>query len=132
MKSILFTAILAISLSSCAQSNEQTPGTTAKHVNVSEFAQFKTRQEAQLLDVRTPGEFAQGHIPGAFNYNVNDAGFMKNAETLDKNKPVYVYCRSGARSSNAMNQLKKAGFKEVYNLQGGIMAWGSEGREVSK
>jgi len=76
-----------------------------------------------LLDVRTPEEFAEGHIQGAVNIDIYDAQFSSQLDKLDKSKPVYVYCRSGARSSNASEMMKKKGFKEVYNLIGGYAAY---------
>lgn len=76
-----------------------------------------------ILDVRTPEEFASQHLEGAVNINIQDADFKQQLEQLDKNEPVFVYCKGGGRSANAANQLKALGFSEVYDLQGGIMAW---------
>lgn len=87
---------------------------------------------AQLLDVRTPSETAQGIIPGATKINLHDADFEQRLQELDKSRPVFVYCRSGARSGNAMSLMHKAGFKEVYNLSGGILAWQQSGGEIEK
>ncbi len=78
---------------------------------------------SQVLDVRTPGEFSEGHIPGALNIDVNSPGFSQAVNVLDKEKPVYVYCRSGQRSSRAARELREIGFDTVYDLEGGIMAW---------
>lgn len=80
-----------------------------------------------LLDVRTPGEFASGHIKGALNIDWNGDNFEEAVEKLDKNKPVFVYCLSGGRSGMAADVLKNMGFKEVYNLSGGLMKWRAEG-----
>jgi len=84
----------------------------------------------QLLDVRTPGEIAQGKIAGALEIDINDADFKQKVSKLDKEKPVLVYCRSGARSGNAMRQMTAMGFKQVYNLAGGINAWQGSGQKV--
>ncbi len=75
---------------------------------------------AQLVDVRTPGEFAGGAIPGAKNIPVDQIG-ARTAE-LDSAKAVVVYCRSGGRSASAAGVLKASGFGEVYDL-GPISAW---------
>ncbi len=77
----------------------------------------------QLVDVRTPEEFAEARIPGSININLKDSEFMSNVmKTLDKGRPVAVYCRSGARSADAAKQLAEAGFT-VTNLENGINSW---------
>ena len=87
---------------------------------------FKTKlaqtPNAQLLDVRTPGEFANGHLPDAKNLNVQDTGFDAGAATFDKAKPVFVYCLSGGRSKTAGAKLQAMGYT-VYELQGGYLKW---------
>lgn len=83
---------------------------------------------AQLLDVRTPSEFAGGHLKNALNLNYNDAGFEAEVGKLDKSKPVYVYCLSGGRSGRAASMLHDMGFTEVYNLDGGILKWQNAGK----
>jgi len=78
---------------------------------------------ATLIDVRTPKEFSKGHIEHALNYNWNGDDFDKQIETLDKTKPVFVYCLSGGRSGEAAEKMRNSGFKEVYELSGGMMEW---------
>lgn len=90
-----------------------------------ELQEFKTEIEkpgVQLLDVRTPKEFAEGHIPGAMNIDVNASDFDENIATLDKERGVAVYCRSGRRSKVAANKLANAGFK-VTELNSGFLSW---------
>ncbi|MCF6214010.1 MAG: rhodanese-like domain-containing protein [Flavobacteriaceae bacterium] len=77
----------------------------------------------QLVDVRTPSEFKSGHIEKSINMNYYDQDFSKQVLILDKNKPVYVYCRSGVRSKYSSEIFKNLGFKKIYNLQGGILNW---------
>lgn len=77
----------------------------------------------QLLDVRTPEEFDEMHIPNAINNNYNDEHFMDRLKHMDKSKPVYIYCLSGGRSAAAQQVLLKEGFIAVYNLDGGIRKW---------
>lgn len=96
--------------------------TIAKNVNVAEFKKLIESGKGVLVDVRTPGEFNSGNIEGAKNINIS-GDFANQIQKLDKDKPVYVYCRSGNRSGRAMQQMKGMGFKEVYNLSGGIGAW---------
>ncbi|MFD3005481.1 rhodanese-like domain-containing protein [Thermus tengchongensis] len=80
---------------------------------------------AVVVDVRTPQEFAEGHVPGAINLPVENVAQW--ADTLPKDKPVYLYCRSGNRSRQAAEYLKKKGYTNLYNLEGGILAIQREG-----
>lgn len=76
-----------------------------------------------LLDVRTPQEFAEGHIEGAHNLNFFDPDFREQLDRLDKEQPVFIYCRSGNRSGKAGRIMQQLGFEKVYDLKGGHMAW---------
>lgn len=82
-------------------------------------------KDVQWVDVRTPKEYANGHIDDALNFNVNDSSFLKQIEVLDKGKPVYLYCKMGGRSARAAQILKKEGFLEIYNYTGGYDEWRS-------
>lgn len=85
----------------------------------------------QLVDVRTPEEYNSGHIAGAVNIDVNSPDFMSEATLkLKKDRPVYVYCRSGKRSKKAGNQLAGEGY-EVVDLDGGITDWKNSGLPVT-
>ena len=92
---------------------------------------FKTEvigKNVQLVDVRTPDEYSEGHIENALNIDFFDeANFSEKFNKLDKNKPVYIYCRSGARSHKSAMKLEKMGFNKIYDLQGGYMAWKKSG-----
>lgn len=97
-------------------------GTKAQNVSLApqEFvAKVKTTKDAQLLDVRTPQEWQAGKIASSNCMNFNDADFKQQIEKLDKNKPVFIYCAAGGRSSKAAPILQAAGFKQIYNLTGG-------------
>lgn len=85
---------------------------------------------AQLIDVRTEGEFASGYIENAKNMNWNGDNFVTETTTLDKTKPVFVYCLSGGRSAAASQKLIDLGFKEVYNMQGGIIQWKNANKKL--
>lgn len=76
--------------------------------------------EVNLIDVRTPAEYSAGHFEGAINVNFFDRDFVIQMEAYDKEAPLYLYCRSGMRSFSAAKKLAKAGFKEIYDLKGGI------------
>lgn len=85
-----------------------------------------------VLDVRTPEEFAKGHIPGAVLMNVNDIQFKQKINELDKSKTILVYCVAGIRSEKASAILKESGFKEVYHLKDGIKAWSGAQKQLTK
>jgi rhodanese-related sulfurtransferase len=76
-----------------------------------------------ILDVRTPGEFASGHLAGATNIDFNANDFEVKIVQLDKNKIYLVYCRTGHRSAKAVSIMKNKGFKSLRNLNGGITGW---------
>lgn len=81
--------------------------------------------KVQLVDVRTSKEYRGGHIKNAFNIDFfNVTNFKKSFEKLDKDKPVYLYCRSGARSQKAARRLVDMGFSKIYDLKGGYIRWG--------
>ena len=79
-----------------------------------------------LIDVRTEGEHASGHIPNSENINLMGPGFVSKLEFLDKDKAYYVYCASGNRSRTACSQMVSMGFKNVNNVQMGMMGWSGE------
>lgn len=93
---------------------------------------LKTDKTAQLIDVRTPEEFASGHLENARNFDYYAPDFAKKLGTLDKNKPVLVYCAVGGRSGSAAAQLKQMGFKNIVDLDGGYRAWSGAGKKVIK
>ena len=76
--------------------------------------------------MRTPGEYADGHLQNAVNIDWKGNDFDAQVSNLDKSKPVYVYCLSGGRSKGAANFLKKEGFSEVIEMDGGMMKWRAE------
>ena len=114
----LFLLICCVSLLSACNSNAQ-----QTNLSVAEFEKAIAQKNTQLLDVRTPGEYQSGHLNNAFlaDWN-NEKEFQLRATALDKSKPVYTYCLSGARSSAATDWLRQNGFT-AYNLTGGISAW---------
>ena len=91
-----------------------------------EFQEAAKNNDIQLVDARTTKEFEEGHLKGALNIDVLKSDFSAEAEKLDLEKPVYVYCRSGKRSATAALILKDMGFKEIYDMEGGYLLWESE------
>jgi len=94
------------------------------NLSATEFSKkLNQTKDAQLVDVRTPGEFRNGHLKNAMNIDWNADDFAEKAKALDKDKPVFLYCMSGPRSTAAAAKLQKMGFKNVYEMQGGMMKW---------
>lgn len=115
------TILTGILLYSCSQSQATGSG---GQLNVTDFAaKVKQLPDAPILDVRTPGEFDKGHLDQAKNVDWNGSDFDAQIAGLDKTKPVLVYCLSGGRSGAAAEHMRSAGFKEVYEMEGGIMKW---------
>lgn len=93
-------------------------------LNTAEFSnKLKEDSNAVLLDIRTPNEYNQGHIPNAVLMNIYDPSFAEDIQSLDRNKNYYLYCRSGNRSYYAGQLMLKFGFRKVYNLSSGILDW---------
>lgn len=105
--------------------------TIAETISVLEFKKKTEEVGGIILDVRTAKEVASGKIKGAIHIDYL-GNFEEGVKKLDKSMPVYVYCAVGGRSSKAMNKLQKAGFKTIYNLDGGITAWIERGLAISK
>jgi thioredoxin 1 len=100
-------------------------------LSIDEFEKkYAETPNAQLVDVRTSGEYGGGHLPKAQNIDYKSADFTTKIQTLDKTKPVFVYCLSGGRSGEAMTILKQNGFNEVYNMGGGYLKWTSKMKPV--
>jgi rhodanese-related sulfurtransferase len=93
---------------------------------------LKETKEPILIDVRTSGEYAQGHLPNAVLIDVNSSDFKSRVGKLDKSKPVFVYCKAGSRSSSAAGVLTDLGFKEIYDLNGGITSWQKANKPIEK
>lgn len=85
-----------------------------------------------ILDLRTPGEYKEGHLDGAKNINFLADDFEDNLGKLDKSKPYLVHCRSGGRSGTSLTTFKKLGFTKVYHLDGGTIAWEKAGQKLVK
>lgn len=91
------------------------------------FSDSIQRAGIQLLDVRTSGEYEKGHLAGALQADWNNPDqFRERVASLDKQKPVYIYCLAGSRSAAAQKWMLEEGFKKVINLRGGINAWNLE------
>lgn len=103
-----------------------------KRVDVEEFDQVRTSHDAIVLDVRTPGEFSSGHIPGAINVDFSSPDFTEKVKALDKKQVYLLHCRSGGRSQRASTLLEGLGFTRVFDLAPGILGWEKEGKPMDK
>ena len=104
-----------------------------QNLSVDEFEkQLIATKGEQLIDVRTSQEFEKYRIQSAKNMDFRNPDFRREIEKLDKTKPVLVYCLSGVRSKSAANVFKDAGFKNIYELDGGINAWSKAGKPINQ
>jgi rhodanese-related sulfurtransferase len=86
--------------------------------------QYLASEDAIIIDVRTDDEIEEIKIPGSINLDIyKGQEFLQDLENLDKSKTYFVYCRSGARSAQAIGIMKQIGFEKAFNLEGGILAW---------
>jgi rhodanese-related sulfurtransferase len=118
MKSIVAASFLAFALPAFAQGAPAAAPATAPKPGVVDGATAKAlvASGAKVVDVRTPQEFASGHVPGAINIPYEEVG-KRTAEIGPSSTPVVLYCRSGRRSAIAADSLKKAGFQNLYDMQ---------------
>jgi rhodanese-related sulfurtransferase len=108
-------------LISCGNTHSQ----IIENIGASQFQILIKKEDGILLDVRTPQEFYSGHIQDATNIDFYAADFTEKLKIVRKDILIYVYCRSGGRSSAAARKMEELGFTKVYNLVGGIGAWDS-------
>ena len=125
LRKILKCFIVLLAFSSC-----NINGQKYKTISAADFNKKLQGSNIQLVDVRTPEEYAEKHLKDAVNMNFEGDDFIEIASRLDKNKPVLVYCLSGGRSAKAAALISKKGCTEVYDLDGGILAWTSAGLPV--
>ena len=103
---------------------------TSVLISAEQMLELVKLEEVQLIDVRTPAEFAEGHIENTKNIDFYSANFDLQIDALDKSIPVILYCKSGRRSAKCISRLNTKDFKVIYDLQGGINHWGFEGRQI--
>lgn len=93
-------------------------------ISIEEFREaINNENSIQLVDVRTLEEYQAGHLKNAKNICVTEDDFQEKAQQLNKNEPIYLYCRSGKRSARAAEILKEMGFTEIYDMDGGFINW---------
>ncbi len=115
----------------CAAAEIEAPTRMIEDVTAQEA--FTLIQENQnnpdfvIIDVRTPEEFAEGHVVNAINIDFRSESFRDEIDNLDKNKTYLIYCRSGQRSTDALSIMKELDFTKIYHMSGGILEWTAEG-----
>jgi rhodanese-related sulfurtransferase len=102
------------------------------HVSAGQAAELLRAGGVTVIDVRTPGEFAEGRIAGAVNIDFQSRDFASRLAGLDPAKPYLVHCRSGSRSGRALGAFKKQGFAKIYHLDGGVIAWSKAGQPLRR
>ena len=101
-------------------------------ITATELKEISEIEGVQLIDVRTPNEYKEGHLPNAQNIDFLDKNFEVNIQKLDKTKPVIVYCQGGTRSAKCASKMISKGFVKIYDLDRGFYNWKSNGLEVEK
>lgn len=124
MRRLLVVFVLLLGLTACSTGSQTS-------VSPTEFQALAAQPGVVTLDVRTPAEYAAGHLPNAVNIDVESPGFTTELTRLDPAASYAVYCRSGNRSKVAMEQMSAAGFTTMQDLDGGIVAWQSAGLPVT-
>jgi len=127
-RNLLLFVLFQVLIIACGQTSSSVTQLGAK-----EFSnQIQAKSDIVLLDVRTDKEYQGGHIKNAINLNLYQSGFKKKLLAYPKDKDIYVYCYSGARSSSAAKTLISNGYKKVYNLQRGIIDWNANKLPLEK
>ena len=125
LKTLLLIVVLPVAGFAC-QSNQNAEDDC--EVQAQKVEDLRNHDDkAIFIDVRTPKEYASGHLPSAINFDVWDKSFQDNLEGLNKDAQIYVYCKSGGRSSTAQGIMQEMGFKKVCNVEGGILEMIDEG-----
>jgi rhodanese-related sulfurtransferase len=117
--------VMGLTLTGCSSGTSAT-----EKLGIEEFAEKITDTSITVLDVRTPMEFAQGHIDRAVNIDFQGSNFEKEVLDLDKDAPIAVYCRSGNRSSQAVKVMEKLGFTNLYDMDGGVIDWAAANKPL--
>ncbi|MEY4012201.1 MAG: hypothetical protein RIT22_1325 [Bacteroidota bacterium] len=121
---IIILAIVTLAITSCK-------GQPSKNIQTIDAVAFSKAIQAtpnpQVVDVRTPEEFASGHLIQAQNVNWMNTDFVANSAKYDKSRPIFVYCKSGGRSHKAAEKLAELGFTNVIEMEGGILKWEAAG-----
>ena len=134
----LLALLLLLGSTGYGQAQEKTatatsaPAVRFKDADVAEFARLAADTNNIVLDVRTPREYAAGHLAGAVNMNLRAADFAAQAARLDKSRTYLVHCAVGLRSASACQKLGSMGFTNLVNLKTGLNGWEAAGQPVQR
>jgi len=132
-RAIVWATVLVLSLGATAP---LTAGTRFPEVTVTQARELIQKRAGNaglvILDVRTPEEFAEGHISGAANVNLLGLDFESRLNALDRGKTYLVYCRTGNRSAKAIQTMERLGFRSAYHMVEGIVGWQKKGFPLSR
>jgi rhodanese-related sulfurtransferase len=115
-----------------SKANEQIIKDISNEESYKMIIENKTNSNFIILDVRTPEEFAEGHIEDSINIDFYSETFYSELDKLDKSKSYLIYCRTANRSGQALDIMENLDFSEVYNMLGGIVEWESNGYSIVK
>lgn len=130
LKLTLLVLITVLGISCDTKSQSQSQSDSISVIAPTEFREKSVNHS--IIDVRTPQEFSEGHIEGAVNINFFDETFLDQISKYEKNEPLFIYCKSGNRSGQASKKLLDLGYKEIYDLEGGILNWMKNNNEIVK
>ncbi len=140
LKHAIFLILIVFAVSTVSAQTTQ-PASTAGSVSANSPAllrpklfkkQFEKAKNKVLIDVRTPEEFAEGHLRKAQNIDYQNDNFKEQISKLDKSKTYFLYCRSGKRTAGAAEVMQKTGFENIVVLEGGLLAWKEQRLPVKK
>ncbi|MCU0284575.1 MAG: rhodanese-like domain-containing protein [Candidatus Nanopelagicales bacterium] len=126
---VLLVALLTAGLLAGCSGSSSSSDATVERVDAAAFNEVVSTSGTQVIDVRTPAEFAQGHLEGAVNIDVEDPSFAARIGELEPGT-FAVYCRSGNRSQSAVAQMADAGLGSIHELDGGIISWAEAGYPI--
>lgn len=134
LSAVILASLILFSSCSSEKSKQETSITSSKAevVNLSPKDFQEKSSNGIILDVRTPGEIAQGKIANAVELDFYQSDFLSKALEYPKDQEIYIYCAVGARSLEAARMLSQQGFTKVYHLQGGIQAWYQSGLPIAQ
>lgn len=131
---MILAATLILPLAACGGDNPE--GQITREISPAEaytmIQENLASDDFVFLDVRTTSEYEAGHIAGAVLLDFNSGNFENEVDLLDKNNKYLIYCRTSNRSGQALSVMKNLGFMEVYDLDGGIVAWEAAGYPTTK
>jgi rhodanese-related sulfurtransferase len=128
---ISFSVLLLMSVA-CAQETKADAKPAVKQIDTEQFDKMRVQKDTVVLDVRTPREFKQGHVPGAVNMDINNPQFRQSLEKLDKSKTYLVHCARGVRSARAAKLMSSIGFTSLFDYHGGFDEWKMSGKPIEK